>query len=41
MEGELAMETMMKVIGGEEVNTWEVVPTEMITIDNVEGLKGY
>ena len=41
VEGELAMETIMKVISGEETSTWEVVPTEMITIDNVEGLKGY
>lgn len=41
VEGALAMETVMKVVNGEEVDTWEVVPTEMITIDNVEGLKGY
>lgn len=40
-EGTIAMQTMMKVINGEEVNVWEKVPTEKITIDNVEGLKGY
>lgn len=41
VEGELAMDTIIREINGEEVEKWEVVPTEKITIDNVEGLVGY
>lgn len=40
-EGNLAMETIMKLVNGEAVETWEIVPTEMLTIDNIDGLKGY
>lgn len=40
-EGNLAMDTIIKLVNGEEVDTWEIVPTEMLTMDNIEGLKGY
>lgn len=40
-EGQLAMEMIIKLIKGEKVNKWEVVPTGKITKDNVSKFKGY
>lgn len=40
-EGVLAIQTVLKVINGEDVPQWEVLPTEKLTKDNIEGLTGY
>lgn len=40
-EGRLAVEIIVKVIKGEAVETWEVVPTGKITKENVSQFKGY